>query len=297
MPAKKKKYTDNVVKPPKPTFGYIKLENTTLHYVTCGSGRPLIIVPATVSLIKQWMPIAQFMGLRFKTYFFELPGHGKSTPYPFKFNSHYFPKTVEAFADALGLKTFNLMGFSFGGLLALRTLEYLDERIESFLMVAPFISTRALKLAKYKQWLLRCGTWALKKPRVQNSAYKLLCTKRMKDVFYKLLSGFSRVDESILRSKNAADLPVATLDVLSYVLGEILTAEYKYKNPPFTKPCFFAMSVNDDLLKYDVTEQIVKEYFSNLTMRKFYHPYHQPPEPPTFEWLMEDFGDFLEILI
>ncbi len=59
------------------------------------------------------------MGLRFKTYFFELPGHGKSTPYPFKFNSYYFPKTVEAFADALGLKTFNLMGFSFGGLLAL----------------------------------------------------------------------------------------------------------------------------------------------------------------------------------
>lgn len=237
------------------------------------------------------------MGLRFKTYFFELPGHGKSTPYPFKFNSYYFPKTVEAFADALGLKTFSLMGFSFGGLLSLRTLEYLDKRIENFLLIAPFVTNRALKLVVYKQWLLRWGCRLLKKTSVQNNVFKLLCTKRMKDIFYKLVSSFSEIDESILKSKNAADLPVTTLDVFSYVFGEILTTEYRCKNLPFTQPCFFGMSVNDDLLKYDITEEVIKEHFSNLTIQKFYHPYHQPPESPTFEWLMKDFGEFLEILI
>jgi len=71
--------------PPDPTFGKVKLPGTTLHYVKAGSGPPLVIVPATVSLISQWLPLTQFMGQRFTAYFFELPGHGQSTPYPYKF--------------------------------------------------------------------------------------------------------------------------------------------------------------------------------------------------------------------
>ena len=166
MEAKQNKFTDNVVTPPEATFGYMELENTTLHYVTYGSGPPLIMVPATVSLISQWLPMAQFMGLRFQTYFFELPGHGNSTSFPFKFNSQYFPKTVEAFADALGLETFNLMGFSFGGLLALRTLEYLDDRIENMILVAPVVSERALKFSDTQKWVLKRAMVALEKTRV-----------------------------------------------------------------------------------------------------------------------------------
>lgn len=111
-----------------------------------------------------------------------------------------------------------------------------------------------------------------------------------------MISNFSGVEESILESKDPLNLPPTTLDVFSCTFGEILEMEYRCDSLPFTKPCFFAMSVNDDILKYDVTEKIVMEHFSNLTMRKFYHPYHQPPEPPTFEWLMEDFGEFLEVL-
>ena len=85
--------------PPEPIFGDVELPGTRLHYVKCGSGPPLVIVPATVSLISQWLPLAQFMGQRFTTYFFELPGHGKSTPYPGKFESKLVPKTVEAFVE------------------------------------------------------------------------------------------------------------------------------------------------------------------------------------------------------
>jgi len=57
--------------------------------VKAGSGSPLIIVPATVSLIRQWLPLTQFMGELFTGYFFELPGRGGSTPYPEKFKSQF----------------------------------------------------------------------------------------------------------------------------------------------------------------------------------------------------------------
>lgn len=126
-----------MISPPQATFGDITLQNTRLHYVKAGTGPPLIIVPATVSLIRQWLPLTQFMGQRFTSYFFELPGHGGSTPYPEKFESRFIPKTVEGFVNSLGYEKFNLMGFSFGGLLALRTLEYLQDRIEKVILLSP----------------------------------------------------------------------------------------------------------------------------------------------------------------
>ena len=54
-----------MISPPQATFGDVTLPNTRLHYVKAGTGPPLIIVPATVSLIRQWLPLTQFMGQRF----------------------------------------------------------------------------------------------------------------------------------------------------------------------------------------------------------------------------------------
>ena len=121
------------------------------------SGPPLIIVPATVSLIRQWLPLTQFMGQRFTSYFFELPGHGGSTPYPEKFNSDFVPTTVQAFVDNLGYDKFNLMGFSFGGLLALRTLEHLRDRIDKVILLSPCVSKRALKWSTARQWAFKAS--------------------------------------------------------------------------------------------------------------------------------------------
>jgi len=42
---------------------------------------PLIIVPATISELENWLSLAQFMAQWFHVYFFELPGHGRSEPF------------------------------------------------------------------------------------------------------------------------------------------------------------------------------------------------------------------------
>jgi hypothetical protein len=110
------------------------------------------------------------------------------------------------------------------------------------------------------------------------------------------LSKFSNVEPSILRSKDALKIPVSTLDVLAHTLEEIFTMEYMPTRARFDIPCYFGMSVNDDLLHYELTERFVLDHFPDLTLRKFTHPYHQPPKPPTFEWLLQEFGPFLEML-
>jgi pimeloyl-ACP methyl ester carboxylesterase len=282
--------------PPQATFGAVSLPGTRLHYVKAGSGPPLVIVPATVSLISQWLPLAQFMGQRFSSYFFELPGHGKSTPYPEKFESRLVPKTVEAFIDEMGCDRFHLMGFSFGGLLALRTLEHLQHRVDKVILLSPCVSRHALKWSPQRQMGFKAMVKAMKNPRLLKSAHRLLNAPRLEKPLTYALSKISRIDRRILENKNAIHTPISTLDVLAYTLDEILHMEYRYADAPFRKDCYFGMSINDDLLDYALTEQIVRQNFQQLTIQKFTHPYHQPPQPPTFDWLVSEFGPFLDMI-
>jgi pimeloyl-ACP methyl ester carboxylesterase len=281
-------------RPPEATFGDVVLPNTRLHYVKAGTGKPLIIVPATVSLIRQWLPLTQFMGQRFTSYFFELPGHGGSTPYPEKFESRLVPKTVEAYVDHLGYDKFNLMGFSFGGLLALRTLEHLQDRIEKVILLSPCVSHRALKWSTPQQWAFKASIKAMKNQMLLQGIHYMMNAPRLEKPLTYALSKVSNVDRRILESKHALRMPISTLDVFAYTLDEILQMEYRYERAPFKPPCYFGMSVNDDILDYGLTEQIVCAHFQHMTVQKFTHPYHQPPEPPTFEWLNRQFGQFLE---
>jgi len=272
------------------------LPNTRLHYVKAGTGAPLIIVPATVSLIRQWLPLTQFMGQRFTSYFFELPGHGGSTPYPEKFKSQFVPKTVEAFVNNLGYDKFSLMGFSFGGLLALQTLEHLQDRIEKVILLSPCVSRRALKWSTPRQLAFKASIKAMKNQRLLQGIHYAMNAPYLEKPLTYALSKASKVDRRILENKKALRMPLSTLDVFAYTLGEIFQTEYQYTDAPFNIPCYFGMSINDDILNYDLTEQIVRRHFHKIRIQQFTHPYHQPPKPPTFEWLNREFSQFLGMI-
>lgn len=281
---------------PAAVYGDITLPNTRLHYVRAGDGPPLIIVPATVSLISQWYPMAQFMGRRFTSYFFELPGHGGSTPYPTPFNSRMVPHTVEALADALGFDRFTLMGFSFGGLLTFRTLEHLQHRIDRLILISPIVSSRALKFSPQQLLALRALSATMKNQPIQASVDTLIKLPALVSFFTWLIGAVGKVPKAVLESKNALQIPRSTLDVLAYTLGEILTMEYRPPNGPFSLPCYYAMSLYDDMLDYTLTTELVGQMFTNLTHQQLTLPYHQPPEPPTVEWLDKEFGSLLEMI-
>jgi len=283
--------------PPEAIFGDMQLPDTRLHYVQAGTGAPLIIVPATVSLIRQWLPLTQFMGQHFTSYFFELPGHGGSTPYPQKFESRFVPQTVEAFVNRLGYERFSLMGFSFGGLLALKTLEHLHERIEKVILLSPCVSHRALKWSMPRQWAFKASIKAMKNEKLLQGIHYVMNAPRLEKPLTYALSKASNVDRRILENKHALRMPISTLDVFAHTLDEIFRTEYEYPNAPFKTPCYFGMSVNDDILNYELTETVVRRSFSRLTVQQFTHPYHQPPEPPTFDWLNREFGAFLDTII
>lgn len=67
--------------PLEPYYFDVQLPQTRLHLLRVGAGEPLLVVPATISYLEDWLELTQFTGQRYETYLFELPGHGRSTPF------------------------------------------------------------------------------------------------------------------------------------------------------------------------------------------------------------------------
>lgn len=281
---------------PQVTDHYIDLPLTKLHYVKSGSGPPLIMVPATISRLEHWVELAQFMGTVFNTHFFELPGHGKSSPFEADFSSELVAETIENFIDELGFSKITLMGFSFGGVLAIKALQRLQDRVERMVLISPCVTKHALMYSWLRKWLLRQTSSLLKKPSFQENFITLLHNPKFEKRLIAAVKTLSRAEDNVPMNKSFHKMPRATLDVLAYQLGEVMNLDHPPLSQRFSQPLHFAMSVNDPLLDFTTTHNFLDSYFSDITSVVLTFPYHQPPEHPTFEVLQKDFSKFLEAI-
>ena len=281
---------------PKITFSFSDLPLTRLHYVTCGEGEPLIMVPATISRLSNWLPLAQFMGQRFKVHFFELPGHGKSAAFPVKFSSKLVAKTLENFIDQLGYSKVSILGFSFGGILTLRALQYLQDRIDKVILISPCVSKKTILFSGPRLNMLRSATAAMKNPRLQDLLVKMLHNESVGFQTAKAFRRIGSVEQTIPLEEILCRLPAATLDVLIYQVNEILRAEFPLPEIPLHQKCYFMMSINDPVLDFQTTLDFLEGYFEKVLTERLTVPYHQPPELPTFDELNRDYGQFLNLL-
>lgn len=281
---------------PTPSTHFIKLPKTTLHYVKCGEGPPLVMVPATISLIENWLALVQFMGTRFTTYFFELPGHGKSSPLPQAYSGELVAESVENFIDALGYDTISLMGFSFGGILAMKTLFRLQDRIEKVILFGPAVSNRAMHFSKTRLFLLQTLTRIVRDKRIRQGFLRLIHDQFFNKLIAATIKKYGNIEKQIALDEVLLEISATTLEVLTYQMHEIMYLEYPEPEHRFNQPCYFGMSVIDPLLDFDITLDVVQKQFEHVHLERFNFPYHQPPKAFTFEELMRDFSPLLDLI-
>lgn len=275
--------------PSVPRTYFVDLPMSRLHVMEVGRGEPLIIVPATISELENWLALSQFMAQWFRVYFFELPGHGESTPFAGGFSSQKVAELVGQLADSLGHKRFNLMGFSFGGLLAMRTFKHLAQRIDRLILIAPCLDHRALPLSRLRQSLLYGFNRLLSRPRIQRRFVDLVHNPHTVTVIVKFLQRFGKLEATIPLQTKLPRTKASTIEVLNSQLSEILTAEFQVEPQKYRTPCYFAMSIHDPLIRFDATVEIMQKHFSDVNIVKLYYPFHQPPAPFTYEELNRDF--------
>jgi pimeloyl-ACP methyl ester carboxylesterase len=254
-----------------------------------GEGEPLIIVPATISQLENWQTLTQFMAQWFHVYFFELPGHGQSSPFQEKFSSQEVAKLVEQLVDELGFERFNLMGFSFGGILAMQTFKRLSRRIDRLIMIAPCVDHRAIPFSQFRLSLIYYLNRFISQPRIEKFLNDLIHDKRTGHWVVKAVQNIGGLEKTIPLERALPKIPRSTLSVLNAQINEILTTEFDTRPEKYATPCYFAMSKYDPLLCFDTTLKVLKGHFENVNTVQLTYPFHQPPTPFTYDELNQGF--------
>ena len=276
---------------------FIDLPLSRLHVMETGKGVPLIMVPATISELENWISLAQFMGQWFRVFFFELPGHGQSEPFREGFSSQRVAELVGQLADAVGFDHFNLMGFSFGGILAMRTFKLLSERIDRMFLIAPCLDHRAIPWSKMRFSLMHGFNWLMDQPSLRERFCNLINNKHTVSGVVKFLQKLGRLEDTIPLERKLLNTRPSTIEVLNAQIHEILTTEFEVAPAKYQTPCYFAMSVNDPLLRFDTTLGIVHEHFASVSSLPLLYPFHQPPRPFTFEELNGTFYKTVDMFV
>jgi pimeloyl-ACP methyl ester carboxylesterase len=272
---------------------YAELPKTKLRYAKCGEGPAVIIVPATISWIEDWIPMIQMMGTRFTAYFFELPGHGKSSAFTENFSSDLVAESVEAFADYLSIDRFSLMGFSFGGILAMKTLSALEDRIDQVIFFAPVLTKRALLFSKPRHFFLQSLISSLKRKPIRTMLSKVATGESSSHFFASLIRYIGKVEPNVSIESIFNKFTPNSIETMTYQFDEILKLKIPSTGRKFLMPCYFFMSVNDPMVEYNATVKEAGLFFNDLRVRKLFFHYHQPPETPSFEEFIDLFHEFL----
>jgi pimeloyl-ACP methyl ester carboxylesterase len=255
------------------------------------------MVPATISELENWRSLAQFMGQWFRVYFFELPGHGQSEPFHDGFSSQKVAELVAQLADHLGYARFNLMGFSFGGILAMRTFKLLSQRIDRMILIAPCLGHRALPFSRLRLRMLYKSNQLLSHPKVQERFVNLIHNPHTVSMTVKTLQKVGRLEDTIPLKEKLPKTKASTIAVLNAQIKEILTTDFEVEPNKFDTPCYFAMSIHDPLLCFETTHNILQKHFANVSTVRLGYPFHQPPIPFTYEELNRDFHETVDTFI
>lgn len=272
----------------------IELPLTTLSYAQCGEGEPLIMVPATISEIDDWLPFIHFMGQRYNAYFFELPGYGGSTPFEEQFSSELVAEAVEQFADALGLERFALMGFSFGGVLTLRTLKRLGDRVTRVVLVSPYVSKRGLQHNALKLNAVRAATASAHSRLGRAWWLRVIRDPHAVDALVWFMKTIGKYETTADLRARLLQFENESFDTLRNQVSEILLTREEDLAGPYEQPCFFGMSVNDPLLDFETSLAFVQSQFSDPIVVRWDFPFHAPPERFTFEKLNAEYSELLD---
>ncbi|MGV1795234.1 alpha/beta fold hydrolase [Rhizobium sp. A37_96] len=120
------------------TEGYCKVApNIALHYRLEGAGsEPLICIHGVGGSLDAWEGVARFLHDDFRILRMDLRGHGLSTKVRGRYEIDDFVNDVLALADEAGFSSFNLAGYSLGGLIAQRMALLRPERVRRLCLLS-----------------------------------------------------------------------------------------------------------------------------------------------------------------
>jgi len=129
--------------------GNFEREDVRLRYRLQGDGpHELICIHGVGSYLEAWQGTINEIGSRFRILTFDLRGHGQSTLVKGRYEIDDFVGDTLALADHVGFDSFNLAGFSLGGLIAQRLALTHPQRLKRLVLLSTVAGRTAEERAR-----------------------------------------------------------------------------------------------------------------------------------------------------
>ena len=117
----------------------IQIDGTRIHYVTCGSGPPIVLVHGLTNNWKGYVPLASFLGKTNTLYIPDLPGYGDSGQLP-HYSVEIMSKYVQKFVRAIGVEQpVPIMGLSMGGFIVADFTKTYPDLVSRLVVMGPVL--------------------------------------------------------------------------------------------------------------------------------------------------------------
>ncbi len=116
---------------------YVDVDGVRLRVAIRGTGQPLLMLMGIGGNLEMWGPFEDALdGKTLQTITVDAPGTGSSTPYRFPRRMSGLASTMDQMLDVLGYREVDLLGISFGGVLAQQLAYQAPHRIRRLVLAA-----------------------------------------------------------------------------------------------------------------------------------------------------------------
>src|SRR4051795_4141243 len=117
-------------------MSYADVNGLALHYEEHGAGEPLILLHGGIGTGEMFAPLMPALAAGRRVITVDLQGHGGTADVDRPLRPELMADDIAALLDHLGLEQADVMGYSLGGLVALRTAIQHPQRIRRLVLVA-----------------------------------------------------------------------------------------------------------------------------------------------------------------
>lgn len=116
------------------TRAYVATPRGQIHYVECGSGRPVLLIHQTPRSWREYEFVLPLLGASFRAIAMDTVGYGDSYRPERPFSIRRFADGVIQFLDALGIPRASLVGHHTGGVVAVEVAASRPERVDNLVL-------------------------------------------------------------------------------------------------------------------------------------------------------------------
>ena len=132
----------------------IQINNVSLYYEIYGTGEPLMLVAGLGSDSQSWQPVIEELSRHFLVIAPDNRGTGRTVPQEVETSIRQIADDCMALARHLGFSSFNLIGHSMGGFVALDLVARYPDAVDKLILAGTSASNPKCNDALFSDWAL-----------------------------------------------------------------------------------------------------------------------------------------------